>query len=650
MSKLTPVVFDVESFWSQTHTLTKLNPVDYVLHPDTEIQSCSITVPGKPTVVVFGEDQIRAAFDRLPWHKIMAVGHNMSGFDAMILAWRFGIKPAMWGCTMAMARPFYAKTCGLSLDALLKHLGAPFEKGSLEATNTKGLRLADFTPEMIEGMREYNKVDGDGCMWLFKKLAPMVGARELKVIDMTIRMLVDAKLRIDTELLEETLLRVKEEKRQSLLKVAELLDVSWEDEEMRIEEARSQLASAPKFSAILTHYGVEVPMKASKTAAAKGEHKLIPALSKTDDAMQELIEHEDVVISVCAQARLGVKSTQLESRIETFLRWAGHTGGFAPMPLHYCGADTTGRWSGAMKANVQNLPRIPRDKQGNVIYKHANALRMCLMAPPGHKVVVADLSGIELRVNHFLWKVRESMELYAGDPEADLYRAFAAARYGIRPDQVSKDQRQLAKVAQLGLGFGAGSKTFQVVAKLMGGLKLDEAESEAIVNDWRWQYRNIVAGWKTCHEALADIYLDNERSIDPWGLTHTSKRGIHLPSGRIIHYPALHEEPRENGRGREWWYGTGRHRARIYAGKVDENIVQALARDVIVENMLEFRRRTGVCPSLTVHDEVVAVCPEGEAQAMLEEMQSIMRTPPVWWPSLITWSEGDVADRYGMAK
>lgn len=202
----------------------------------------------------------------------------------------------------------------------------------------------------------------------------------------------------------------------------------------------------------------------------------------------------------------------------------------------------------------------------------------------------------------------------------------------------------------LGLGFGAGSATFRTVAKLMGGINLNESESEEAVAAWRSEYYKIVRGWKTCHESLTSIYLGHDREIDPWGLTYTSSEGIHLPSGRVIRYPSLHEEPRDKGKGKEFWYGQGRHRARIYAGKVTENIVQALARDIMAENMLEFTRRTGVYPSLTVHDECVAVCPEAQAQAMLDELQSIMRTPPKWWPELVTWSEGDVADRYGDAK
>lgn len=304
----------------------------------------------------------------------------------------------------------------------------------------------------------------------------------------------------------------------------------------------------------------------------------------------------------------------------------------------------------SMKANMQNLPRIPRDKAGNIIPKRSNALRECLMARPGHKVIVADQSGIELRVNHYLWQVEDSMELYARDATADLYRAFAAVRYAITPEEVTKAQRQLAKVAQLGLGFGAGADTFRVVARVMGGLILDESEAASTVADWRGQYRRIVNGWRVCHEALTDVYLGREREIDPWGLTHTCKEGIVLPSGRTIRYPSLHEEPRDRGRGNEWWYGQGRHRARIYAGKVDENIVQALARDIITDNMLEFRRRTGLSPSLLVHDELVYVVPDAEAEALLAELQSIMRTSPSYWPEIVLWSEGDIGDRYSDAK
>lgn len=651
--KLTPIVLDVESFWSQDHTLSKLNPIEYAMHPETEIQSCSITIAGKPTVVIFGEDNLRAAFARLPWHRLYVVGHNMSGFDAMILSWRFGIKPAMWGCTLAMARALYAKETPLSLDAILKFLGAPMQKGSLEATNTKGKRLEEFSSSERAAIKEYNKIDGDGCLWVFRKLVRQISVNELRVIDMTIRMLVEPQMVFDVPLLRQTLADSKEQTRRALLTCADLLDISWEDEASRLEEVRAQLASAPKFSAILTALGVETPLKVSKTAMAKGEHKLIPALAKSDDGMKDLCEHENPLVAAAANARLRVKSTQLESRLETFMLWAKYLNNQAPMPLAYCGADTSGRWSGTFSGNVQNLPAMGRG--GNPL---AWNLRKAMMAPPGHKIVVADLSGIELRVNHFLWHEPESMALFMADAEADLYRAFAAHRYGITPEEVTKQQRQWAKAAQLSLGFGSGSDSFRINAKQQYGVVMDEQESKQTVYDWRDTYQKIVKGWDACAAAIPCIYTGREEAIDPDGLTWTSKRGVHLPSGRIIAYPALHQEPAQpvpgkkprRGHEMDWIYGVGRHRARIYGPKLGQNIVQSLARDIIVGHMLEFQRTTGFRVANTVHDEVITVVPEAEAEAALAEMQRIMRTPPDWMPLLVTWSEGGVGDRYSDIK
>jgi DNA polymerase len=242
------------------------------------------------------------------------------------------------------------------------------------------------------------------------------------------------------------------------------------------------------------------------------------------------------------------------------------------------------------------------------------------------------------------------MALYKASPgKADLYKDFAAKLYNIGETEVIKTQRQVGKVAHLGLGFGAGAPTFQKVAKLMGGVDLDLPESEKITYRWRDEYQEIVQGWKTCHDMLPEMAAGGLYEVDPWGLVTTTQNALVLPSGRHIRYPALRKEEGGNGRD-EWWYGTGRNRARIYAGKIDENIVQALARDIIAENAFAVYKELKVRPSLMVHDELVYVVHEDQAQHVLDTVQRIMRTPPVWWPQLITWSEGDIADTYGDAK
>ena len=278
---------------------------------------------------------------------------------------------------------------------------------------------------------------------------------------------------------------------------------------------------------------------------------------------------------------------------------------------------------------------------------------------------MADQSGIELRVNHFLWKEPTSMALYQASPDkADLYRAFAAEYlYHVKPEDISKTQRQIGKVAQLGLGFGSGSATFQRIAKIMGGVDIPldgsqrkgaELTCEDIVASWRTAYANIVEGWKTCGKALRWIADGQNYEVDPWGLVSTCKEGLLLPSGRLIRYPDLRlEEDGEwpDGRPRtSWFYAHGRHKARITGPKTDENCVQALARDSVFDCALEYFKLTGLRPALRVHDELVYVVDEGPAEDLLAELQRVMRTPPKWWPELVVWSEGDAADTYGAAK
>jgi DNA polymerase len=400
------------------------------------------------------------------------------------------------------------------------------------------------------------------------------------------------------------------------------------------------MASAAKFGEVLAQRGVEIPMKVSPT----NPHKMTPALAKTDEAFIKLQDHEDPVVAAAARIRLEVKSTLLETRLKAFMNAADACNGKIPVPLKYAGADTTGRWSGE-QYNMQNLPRIgPKPRP-------SDALRLSLKAPPKHKIIVSDLSGIELRVNMFLWKVPYAMELFKASPDkADLYKYFAANDlYNITEAAVTKEQRQVGKVAHLGLGFGAGGATFQKVAKLMGGVDMSLDEATDVVNKYRSAHVEIKDGWRTFQDNLPKIRQGIESAIDPWGHCITEKNAVRLPSGRRIHYPDLVQQ-RDDKSKLEWWYGNGRSKARIYAGKGVENLVQALARDVIAEHAVKMFKATGLRPCLTVHDELVIVVPENSAHELLETLQSIMRSGVSWWPELVTWSEGAVGDTYGECK
>lgn len=639
MAKLEPVFVDYESWWSVDHSLTKMNPIDYVMHPDTEIISCAIKVGGGDTFCVFGEDAIRNSLQCIDWSDKLLVAHNNEGFDSMISAWRFGIKPKMWGCTLAMARPIHAKQAGGSLRALAEYYGLQ-QKGDLEKTNTKGKHLKDFSADEISAVMRYNIIDTDICAQLFKILAPLTSKEEARLIDMTIRMLVEPQFEVDTELLTLELAKERERKHLMLLNLATLIGVkaptSWSDE-MVVSELTKTLGSAQKFAALLRSFGVEPPMKPSPTNPDKMTH----ALAKTDEAFIALTQHENPLVVAAASARLGVKSTILETRIEAFLVASRATGGKLPIPIKYYGADTTGRDSG-WGYNPQNLPRVSG--------KPSDCLRNSLRAPKGYKVIVADLSGIELRVNMFLWKVPYAMKLFQDSPDkADLYKSLASDVFGVPYDEVQKMQRQAAKAMHLGCGFGLGTASkFQAVAKSIAGLDVTADEARFYIDRYRGAHPEIVQGWKTCHGSLYYISQGQKFQIDPWGLCHTTSEGIKTPKG-IIRYPKLRQEANDEGK-TEWVYGKNRNKSRIYAGKCDENIVQHLARGIIMGNALEFKKQTGLNTALRVHDELVYVVPESEAEGRLAQLQAIMRTPPAWWPELIVWSEGAIGDTYGEAK
>lgn len=625
-------VIDLETYYSTTHSLTKkgMHPIKYIMSPETEVISLAYKFGKNETEVIFGEGEVEEFIKCNDWSDCMVIGHNMSGFDGPLLAWRFGLNPRMWGCTLAMARPFYLSTVGVSLKAIAKELGIG-EKGSLEAVNTKGKNLRHFTEEELEAMRVYNKLDVDLCYEIFRRLAPKTSRLEAELIDATIRMATEPKFELDMPLIERTLEEERARKHKLLEELSGRLGLNT------AEELKIEIASAPKFASLLQTLGAKVPMKASPT----NPDKQIPALSKTDQGLLDLLEDENELVAAAAAARLDVKSTILETRLEKFREVGELLDGKMPIALNYYGA-ISARWSGAFSLNHQNLPRI-----NSSIKKPTDALRNSLTAPKGYKVVVVDSSQIELRVNHFLWKVKSSMDLFNADPEkADLYKDFASKLYGVPPEEVTKQQRQVGKVAHLGLGYGSGWKTFKQVAKIMGGVVLDDAESLSIVNAWRSAYAEIPLGWKMCQAALADVYAKRYIQIDDWGLCSTTPEGIKTPTG-MIRYPGLHIEQNDKGE-REWWYGTGRNRARIYGPKVDENIVQHLSRNIVAEQLITVNKVYPV--KHTTHDEIVCIVPTSEADDCLEFMLSTMRTSPAWWPELVLWAEGGYGDTFGDAK
>jgi len=643
---ITPVFVDYETWWSTTHSLTKLNPVEYVMHTETELQSISIAIGDGPIEVVFGEDEIRRVMSAIDWSDKMHVSHN-AWFDALISSWRLGIKSAAWGCTLSMARPFYALTVGSSLKKLAEILGLP-AKGSLDEVNTKGKKLADFTPDEIAKMTVYNKHDTWLCREIFKILKPQLSMHEMRLIDMAIQMSTNPVFEADIPLLQAGLEKEIARKHNILLNLSHVSGTyqSGMTPDEAVEAMRPIIMSQLKFANLLTQLGATVPMKESAVLDVNGYPKMIPALAKTDKGLEALLDDPDERVAMAASTRLEVKSTQLETRIQTFLTVAGSLGGKLPFPVNYCGAAISWRFSGGMKLNLQNLPRVNDDEP-----KASDVLRQSLVAPEGKIIVVVDSSNIELRVAHALAGSHEVMEkLRAGE---DLYCWFASSIFGRVITKKDKEERFIGKVGMLGLQYGASWFTFQNSVRVLSGGKmlLDDEECKRIVNIWRAMFPAITDRrtgiWKKCDRAIEAMFSGLDMEIDSLGLCRTQKERIITPADHWLQYPGLHKNMNLKGK-EEWKYGTGYNASRIYDRMLFENLCQHLARIIVMEQTLRLHKVYPVC--LTAHDEAGMMVNEGEEGSCMARALAEFSIAPKWWPDLPLSAEAGFGYTYAEAK
>jgi len=374
--------------------------------------------------------------------------------------------------------------------------------------------------------------------------------------------------------------------------------------------------------------------------------------------------------------------------------------------LQFNGASRTGRWSGRL-FQPQNLPR-PVLKQGAIdqgidamradcedlvvddtMALASSAVRGCIVAPPGRKLVVADLSNIEGRVLAWLageeWKLQAFRDFDAGQGP-DLYKLAYARSFGVAPDSVTKDQRQIGKVQELALGYEGGVGAFLTFAATYGidleamaehaiaGIPphiLDEARGalewtrankrptfglsdrawlvcDSFKRAWRYSHPAIVSFWKDLQETVVF-------AVSRPGATFTCRKlklrrdgawlRVRLPSGRFLCYPS----PQVDDAGKLSYMGTNQYtrkwsRLATYGGKCAENCTQAVARDVLAASMPAIEA-AGYPIVLSVHDEILTEVPDRD-EFSVGQLAAMMSVVPPWAEGLPLAAAGFEAYRY----
>jgi DNA polymerase len=288
--------------------------------------------------------------------------------------------------------------------------------------------------------------------------------------------------------------------------------------------------------------------------------------------------------------------------------------------------------------NWQNLERVAHDKDTGE--QTHGFIRTAVEAPDGYVLVVGDSMNIESRVEDWLAGQDDQVEAYRrfdAGKGPDIYCVMAGMIFGRAINKKKDpDERFLGKTAKLGLGYGTGHVKFSITTKLP--LK----RSKEIVDIYRTSHREVVKLWRRCEEALFAIRDGRYGvAVDFRGIVTTCEDGLLLPNGLVIKYRDLKRDAEG-----EWSYWDGRARQKIYGAKVVENIVQALARIIVMAQTLMVPRRL----VLSVHDEGVWLAREDQAEKVKAEADKALRTPLPWCLDLPLNCEVGYDKSYGKAK
>lgn len=623
------VTFDLECFYDREYSLSKMTTEEFCRSPQFEMIGFAIKTNDGPTQWV-PKFECAAFLKSFDWSDAMVVCQN-TAFDGAILDWLYGVKPLVWADTLGMSRALYPHDKAHSLKAQAERMGVGV-KGD-EVLNAIGKRYADFYDAELARYASYCINDVELTYDIFMKYMAMgFPKQELKLIDLTLRMFIEPVLELDPLKLSEHLEAVKESKLALLETVRDHMLKDADPDYVHaiytegMEGIKKLLMSNDKFALALQSLGVDPPTKVSPATK-----KTAWAFAKTDEAFKALEEHEDERVQALVAARLGNKTTLEETRTERFIGMARR--GKFPVPLRYYGAHS-GRWSGQDSVNLQNLP-----SRGS----NAGKIKKAILAPEGYVVIDCDSAQIEARV--LAWLAGQEDLVQAFRDKQDVYKLMATKIYGIPIEPVNKTQRQVGKTVVLGAGYGVGHVKLQGFLKNQAGVEVTLAEAKRIIDTYRSASYKIADFWKAAGEALNSLMMGYTDTVDAIGLIKAVPgKGLTLPNGLHIQYPKLRKITNEEGK-TELVYNSKGLPVRIYGGKVVENICQAVARQVVAEQMLRVSKRYKVV--LTVHDAVAIIAKKeeaAEAQAYLEECMS---WNPKWAVGLPLACESGIGASYG---
>lgn len=621
--------------------------------------------------------------------KVKLIAHN-SGFDRTVLRHampEFGLKIERWEDTMVQALSHslpgalgtLSEIFGLETDVakdkagkqLIQLFCKPRPKTSKEHRATgethpeKWAEFLSYAKNDILAMREIRK---KMPKWNYRNAELALWHLDQKINDRGVC--------IDIALVQSAMSAVEKEQ----------LRLAKQTQEMTDGEVEAATQRDAMLKHILNAHGVSLPDMQKSTLERRLNDDSLPI------AVRELIA---IRLQASTTSTAKYKALNLGTNSDGRLRGT----------LQFNGASRTGRWAGRL-FQPQNLPR-PSLKQSdidfgiealktdcadlftdNVMELTSSAIRGCITAPEGKKLVITDLSNIEGRGLAWLageeWKNQAFRDFDNGTGH-DLYKLAYSKSFNVPPESVDKEQRQVGKVQELALGYEGGVGAFLTFAAAYG-LDLDEMAEQAfasiepsIMNEavrawewhkkerrntfglkkktwlvcdsfkrsWRYAHPNISAWWLELKNAAINAISTPDAAFKCRKVTFIKKGSwllIKLPSGRFLCYPGARVED-----GKISYMGNNQYtrkwqRLYTYGGKFAENITQAFSRDVLAYNMPKIESENYEIV-LSVHDEVITEAPD-LPEFNHEKLSELLAANPEWAIDLPLAAAGFESYRY----
>ena len=625
---------DIETYSS--NDLVNCGVYKYVEAPDFTILLFAYSIDGGPVVCVdfaTGEKLPDDVFAALTDPEVIKTAFNAAFERICISVYFFGGKlldPKQWRCTMVLAArmglPLSLGQCGEVLHlaegkmtegkALIRYFSVPGKNGKRH--------LPSDAPDKWDTFKKYNIRDVEVEQAIKKKVQRLIPAdfdEELYVADQEIN---DRGVKIDRTLVDAAARFDDEYKAQLLAEAQQLTGMENPNSPAQIKEYIKKT----------TGFTVETLNKGN-----------------LDTLDEKLIYWPKAQRVIAIRREMGKTSNKKYEAMQKCVCKDGRIHGL----LQFCGAARTGRWAGRL-VQVQNLPQnhlVSLDfarslvRQGdldefemnyaNVTQVLSELIRTAFVAEPGKTFHVCDFSAIECRV--IAWLASEDWVLDVFRTNGDIYCANASKMFKVPVEKHGQNAqlRQKGKIATLALGYGGGVSALEA----MGGSKLGltEDEEREIVKLWRDSNPRIVRMWAVIEKAAITAIKTGEsvtvyRNIvigKRWGMLT-----ITLPSGRTICYPRAEVETEYN----DGWRGdhdiieyeglnqTTKKwgKVRTYGGKLTENIVQAVARDILGIVILRAKAE-GLNIVFHIHDEIIV---EATPDQTLADVEALFSKPIDW--------------------